>query len=490
MTSSLNQTKERTNSLRVKIVLSLIGMSILATALSGFYTRLVLMERFRTVITARASDEFSRDVASYYRNNGGSFEEATKTISWQDYSARLNATRPEKSIKDVSDTSTFFIGTDLDGKVWIPNDGFSIGDIVSQTDLNNAIPIVNIASPEQPTIGYVLVEGRLDLSGAEAQYLIDLKSALWVVFFIVALMAVPLGMFLGKRFTDPINKLNNAIKAMRPESMQQSVQVTSNDEIGSLSKSFNQMNQDLSKYVNVVEEQQSKISESEAMRREGLVSISHELRTPLHRSVTQAYAILDGVRPLDRNEVSKLAASLDHLAELVNDLHQLSLSDVNAFSCDIQKVDYTAILCKELDIRKEVFVKNSLTLKKSLPEEFIVCADPTRLRQIIENLLSNCVRYTKRGGEVDVRLSSIDDKFAELIIADNGPGVPPENLEFLFDRFYREENSRNRETGGSGLGLSLVKTCAEMHGGHVEAFQSEQGGLKIRVCIPIDSAHL
>lgn len=477
------------NSLRIKIVLSLIGMSIFSTALGGFYSRLVLLDRFEGVVMARSSDEFARDVASYYRNYGSSFEVAYNTKPWVAHLALINEGRPEKNLEDVNDNTTHFIATDLNGKVWIPNGSYSVGDIVSQNDLSNAMPIKQIATPNSPTIGYVIVEGQLVLTGAEAQYSTDLINSLWVVFFLVALLAAPLGFFLGKRLTHPINILNRAIKAMRPETMNQSVPVTSNDEIGSLSQSFNKMSEELSNYVTVIEQQQKKITETEAMRREGLVSISHELRTPLHRSVAQAYAILDGIRPLEQIEVTKIADSLDHLSGLVNDLHQLSLSDVHAFTCDIQMVDYSTIIHKALETRSDVFAKNNFSLNTSIPDSCIINADPKRLRQIIENLLSNCVRYTTTGGEITISLGVVDN-YAKLVVSDNGPGVSPENLEFLFDRFYREESSRSRDTGGSGLGLSLVKTCAEMHGGNVEALQSDQAGLKICVCIPINPTHL
>lgn len=475
----------RMSSLRVKIVLSLIGISILSIALGGLSSRLVLSYRFQDVVKVRSTEEFSRDVQGYYVSHGSSFEQAYLEESWESHKAVLNQTRLRQSDEAEENTNAaHFIATNLNGKVWIPNGSFSVGDMVSTEDLQDAIPIMNNGSP----IGYVVVEGQLVLSGSEAQYLTDLINSLWFSFFLVALVAVPLGILLGKRLTHPINNLNSAIRAMRPKTMHQSVPITSNDEIGMLSQSFNQMSAELATFVDVTEQQQEKIAETEAIRRQGLVSISHELRTPVYRLVAQAYAMLDGIRALDREEMVKLADSLDHLSELVNDLHQLALSDVQAFSCDIKATDFSNLIHKAIEARKEVFAKKKLTLNTSIPDHFMIDADPTRLRQIIENLLSNCIRYTNPQGEINVELTT-SEKFAELIVSDSGPGVPAENLKSLFDRFYREESSRSRATGGTGLGLSLVKTCAEMHGGNVEAFLSKQGGLGIHVRIPLNSAH-
>lgn len=298
---------------------------------------------------------------------------------------------------------------------------------------------------------------------------------------------MPGGIYLGKRLTLPINTLTTALQAMRPKTIRQSVPITSKDEIGSLSQSFNQMSEEITEFFEVTSQQQQQIFETERMRKESFVNISHELRTPLYGLVSQANAMLDGIRPLDRNQMTILAENLDHMTELVTDLHSLALADARALSCDIESTDFSLILRNALEARKEVFSARNFDLHPSLPEQLIVDGDPTRLRQIAENLLSNCVRYTAKDGDIYVRLTA-SEGFAELEVSDNGPGVPEESIAELFDRFYRVESSRNRATGGSGLGLSLVKSCAEMQGGDVKAYKSEHGGLAIRVRIPLTSA--
>ena len=468
------------SSLRVKIVLSLISMSIFSVALAGLSSRLVLSDRFQDVVMVRSTEEFSRDVLGYYRNSNDSFEQAVREESWDEHMAVLNETRQLTFQEPLSDAH--FIATDLSGTVWVPGGSFQLGDIASEEDLQNAVPIFD----DGVQIGYAIVEGQLVLSGTETQYLSDLVNSLWLSFILVAAVAVPLGIILGKRLTNPINNLNKAIMAMRPETMSQSVPITSNDEIGLLSQNFNKMSADLATFVEVTEQQRAQISETEAMRRQGLVSISHELRTPVYRLVSQAYAMLDGIRNIDREELTKLADSLDHLSELVNDLHHLALADVHAFSCDIKSTDFAQIVNNAIDARTEAFSKKEFTVDKSIPAQLLLDGDPTRLRQIIENLLSNCIRYTNPKGEISIQLDS-SEKYAELEVSDNGPGVPLDKLQDLFDRFYRVESSRSRATGGTGLGLSLVKTCAEMHGGDAEAFLSDQGGLGIRVRIPLHS---
>lgn len=469
------------NSLRVKIVLSLIGMSIFSIALGSYVSRALLVDRFKDVVIVRSSDEFVRDVQGYYRD-AGSFEQAYETESWASFQARRNQTRPPRPETDNYPNAARFTATDMSGHVWTTGGSFAVGDIISASELEDALPIFD----NETQIGYVVVEGEVLLSGTETQYLAALTNSLWLSLAVVALVAVPLGVVLGKRLTGPINSLITAIRAMRPKAMYQSVPITSNDEIGLLSQSFNEMSEDLASFVEVTEQQKEKIAETETKRRQALVSISHELRTPLYRLVSQANAMLDGIRSLDDKEMKKLADSLDHLTELVDDLNDLSLSDVHRLKFEVGETDFTQLIQEALESRQDDFLKKGFNLQLSVPEKLPIEGDATRLRQTIENLLVNCIRYADPGSEISVALSS-SDEHAELVISDSGPGVPADSLDSLFERFYRVEFSRSRATGGTGLGLSLVKTYAELHGGSAEAFNSDQGGLGIRVRIPLIS---
>lgn len=466
------------SSLRIKIVLSLIGMSIFSIALGGLFSRVVLTEQFEDVIITRSSNGFQRDILAYY-NIYGSFEQANAAESWDEFRSRYRELRPARD-EPPNPNIARFIGTDLNGYVWAPAGSFELGDTISEAILKDATPLLN----DNEVVGYIAVEGRLVLSGSEALYLDALTNSWWASLLIVALVAAPIGIVLGNRLTDPINKLKDAIQAMRPKSVYQNVPITSKDEIGLLSESFNEMSQELANFIEVVQHQKEKIVDTEAMRKQALVSISHELRTPIYGVIAQAYGILDGVLNFDRNEVTNLAESLDHLGELVDDLHHLSLSDVHRLECDIKPTDFAQIVREATEAKTEEFQSRQFKLNLDLPETLMADGDPTRLRQIVDNLLINCIRYADEGGQISIKLSA-PREFAELVVLDSGPGVPTESLHSLFDRFYRVEHSRSRATGGTGIGLSLVKTYAELHSGDAEAFLSDEGGLGIRVTIPI-----
>lgn len=470
-------------SFRVKIVSSLIGLSLLSFALGTYYTRSVLSDRFSDVVTLRYAESFLRDALGYYRPHG-SWELAHQNEPFNDYTDRVGIQPPPPPILSAPDLEDGpppprFAIADLEGSVWIGGDNFSVGDVVIQAKLQQAIPILESGE----SIGYLLPVGEVATTHVEDDFLELLSHAWWISLILVLLIAVPLGLILGNHFAGPINNLIRAIGAMGPSSLRQKVPVNSKDELGLLSRNFNQMSEDLADFVQLTKSQRKKISETESMLRQALVNVSHELRTPLHKTVSQAYAMIDGVRSLDREQMIKLASSLDYLASLVDDLHQLSLADVKAMQFDLELVDFSRLIKECVAAAEEDFSLKGFNLDLSLPVELEINGDKTRLRQIVENLLSNCIRYANQGAGIKVALSS-HKEYVELLVSDSGPGVPDESLGLLFDRFYRVDSSRSRTSGGTGLGLSIVKTCAEIHGGEAEAFASEQGGLAIRVRIP------
>lgn len=468
------------NSFRLKIVVSLIGLSLISFALGGFNTRSILLDSFENVMVARSADGFVRDVLDYYREHG-SWELAGNAEEFYEFRDRRGLPPPPADDADLPS----FLATDLAGKVWVvvpptaKND--SLGDVLPEQRLRNAIPIRDGAE----VVGYVTWVGEVLPSEIEDRYLQSLTHTWWLSLLLVAAVAIPAGVFLGNRLAGPINELIRAFSAMGPTTLRQEVAVKSKDELGLLSHSFNQMSADLADFVQVIKSQRETIAESENMLRQGLVNVSHELRTPLYTSLTRAQAMLDGVRALDKAQMKKLADSLNYLSNLVDDLHQLSLADVKALRYDAEAVDLASLVRECIANRETEFQGREFKLDVDIPTELNVHGDSTRLRQIVENLLSNCLRYSDRGAQVCIQLCVIGE-FAQLVVSDSGPGVPTASLGALFDRFYRVDESRSRATGGTGLGLSLVKTCAEIHGGDVEAFASDQGGLGICVRIPID----
>ncbi|SUB70505.1 Signal transduction histidine-protein kinase BaeS [Pluralibacter gergoviae] len=221
------------------------------------------------------------------------------------------------------------------------------------------------------------------------------------------------------------------------------------------------------------------------MRRDFMADISHELRTPLAVLRGELEAIQDGVRKFTPESVSSLQAEVGTLTKLVDDLHQLSMSDEGALAYQKAPVDIVSLLEMAGGAFRERFAGRGLALNLSLPESATVFGDRDRLLQLFNNLLENSLRYTDAGGQLLIEARKTA-QHVTLTFADSGPGVTDEQLEMLCERFYRAESSRNRASGGSGLGLAICVNIAAAHGGRLSAAHSPFGGVSITVELPLD----
>ncbi|HYQ90915.1 MAG TPA: ATP-binding protein, partial [Candidatus Competibacteraceae bacterium] len=181
-----------------------------------------------------------------------------------------------------------------------------------------------------------------------------------------------------------------------------------------------------------------------------------------------------------------LHADVQRLGHLVDDLYELSMTDLGALSYHLVEANPVAVLTTDVEAFASSFAEAGLTLsvENRLPTAMTYQADAQRLSQLFRNLLRNSLRYTDPGGGLSIILSR---EHGRLIVdfQDTAPGVPPESLPRLFDRLYRVESSRHRDTGGAGLGLAICRNIAEAHGGTIGARPSPHGGLWIRLELPL-----
>lgn len=486
--------------LKSKILIALIGLALMAVGIAGLSARAITLQRFDDLVSNRIRFDFMDQVLAYYREYG-SWEAAAEQETYFEFIGQnQNAPRAgrtgTRAAGGMGQTvaggqraagvgrAPPFVVADLDGKIWISGQTHQDGDILPQSQLKYTLPIMD----GDTQIGYVIpaqVAVVVELA-TEAEEAI---TSSWLYSILLALgITVPVGVLLARQLTRPISNLSQAVVAMQPGAVQQQVPVTSQDELGQLSNSFNIMSSEMASFVQIIEEQKAKILETEALRKEGMASISHELRTPLNSCVAQANAMLDGIRPMNSEQMGLLSNLLDHLTKLVDDLFQLALADVKALECAKEVVDFSGLISEALDAKLADLNKANAELIRKIPEQLEVLGDAKRLRQIIDNLMENCFRYAEKGATIRVILKR-EAEFAELSVLDNGPGVPIETLDSIFDRFYRVESSRDRNTGGTGLGLSLVRAWAEAQGGSARAFLVPDGGLGIKVYIPLASVH-
>jgi two-component system, OmpR family, sensor histidine kinase BaeS len=226
------------------------------------------------------------------------------------------------------------------------------------------------------------------------------------------------------------------------------------------------------------------LERNEQMRREFMADVSHELRTPLAVLRGELEAIEDGVRSLDQNAMKSLQGEVSMLSKLVDDLYELSLADVGALTYRKAPCRLNGLLEHSVAMFQERLNARRLRVELELPSQPLeLMADADRLQQLFSNLLENAVRYTDPGGLVRISAAVERDEL-RIEFMDSGPGVSASQLPRLFERFYRGESSRNRESGGAGLGLAICRSIALAHGGSLSADHSPLGGLWLTLRLP------
>jgi two-component system sensor histidine kinase BaeS len=305
----------------------------------------------------------------------------------------------------------------------------------------------------------------------QLRFLKQQKNAFVLVAGVLVLLAAGLSLILAKRLIRPIRALAGATHDLASGRYNTRVPETSSDELGQLARDFNVLALTLEK--------------NEQTRRQWVADISHELRTPLAVLRGEIEAIQDGIRQPTADSIRSLHGEVMRLNRLVDDLYQLSLSDLGALTCRKEELDLAELLTDVLAMYRDEFSDKGIRITDDIPlkPEPLVFGDPGRLHQLFANLLDNALKYTDSGGELAILLECRECQ-ATIDFLDSSPGVPVNDLEKLFDRLFRVESSRSRKTGGAGLGLAICRNIVEAHSGNIVARHSPTGGLWIRITLP------
>lgn len=301
----------------------------------------------------------------------------------------------------------------------------------------------------------------------------DFNRSLWLAGGTAGLLAVAVGLVLARRLSHPLQELHDAVTRVSAGDFQQEVGPRGVGELEDVAGAFNTM--------------AHRLRESERQRQELLAAIAHELRTPLAIIEGNLEAMLDGVREPTPDLIATLHTQSALLSQLITDLHDLSLADARQLTLRRRLVDL-AVLCQEsVDAMKVWTDERKVSTRVRAEGETTAAVDPDRLRQVVQNLLHNAVRFTPAGGQVTVSVRGVSgdqDRWVTLEVEDDGPGIPAEDLSRIFEPFYRVDPSRSRASGGTGMGLAVVKLLVQVHGGSVRAENRPSGGSRFIVQLP------
>lgn len=335
--------------------------------------------------------------------------------------------------------------------------------LIYQSDPSNILIPIQVNGQ---TAGTLVIEGNT--RPPEVAYVFRYLIPIILLTLLLAAFATVIGLLLTRRVVTPLAEVIASAEEIAGGNLQARVRQTSRpDVLGDLSDSFNKMADSL--------------EQNDRERREMLANIAHELRTPLTVVRGRLEGIMDGIYPSDQGHIGPALEETYLLERLVEDLRLLTLAESHQLPFEKREVDLVEIARRSIGMFQPEADEHHIHLDLVTPlQSALVVADPLRTEQVIGNLLSNALRYVPESGHAWIEISRTDGTLA-VSVNDNGAGIAPEDLPFIFKRFWRGEKSRSRVSGGAGLGLAIARLLVEEQDGRIEACNRPEGGLQVIV---------
>ncbi len=293
-------------------------------------------------------------------------------------------------------------------------------------------------------------------------------------------IAIVLGVFFATTFAERLTRLEAATRAIEEGDFAARAAIPGRDEVAALAQSFNQMAQRL-------QTADQKQRELDALRRDLVAWAGHDLRTPLASIRLLVEALADGVATDEQTVQQYLVQAkkqIDRLSLLVEDLFQVSQLDTGSLPLQLEAASLSDLISDTLESFSALAAQNRVTLSGSAaPGVDPLMMDVQRMGRALNNLVSNALRHTPPEGRVDIHAGLTDDGVL-LSISDTGEGISPDDLPYIFERFYRGEKSRSRASGGAGLGLAITRGIVEAHGGSIRVESVPGKGSVFTIVLP------
>jgi len=350
-------------------------------------------------------------------------------------------------------------------RIVVANSDGDTGERLSQNEIAIGIPLV----VQYKTVGYLLPDMQagvgVALDASEQQFLTRVRSALLLGGGIAFVAALLLAGLLTRGILAPVRGLAGAAENIAHGDLTARAPARGRDEIAQLATTFNAM--------------AGNLQQAEEARQAQTADIAHELRNPLAVLQGTLEALADDVYEPTPENIQPALDQVHTLNRLVDDLRTLALADAGQLHLDRQTLDVGQLVARVVDAHRVPFVERGLALDAQIADGLPhVEGDYARLTQVLNNVLGNALRYVPAGGRV-VLAAVPEDGGVMVRVSDNGPGVPADALPHLFDRFWRGDPSRSRDTGGSGLGLAIAQHIIAAHAGRIWAEATPGGGLTI-----------
>ena len=313
---------------------------------------------------------------------------------------------------------------------------------------------------------------------------------LWGSTFLMVILVIGIAIWMANLLTGRITSMIDGIHAFQRGDLKRRLEIGSTDEMGELASSFNGMADSVEESFKRLEEAKEKAEEASRLKSAFLATVSHELRTPLNGILGFAELLKSELTEPDQQEYAKIIhKSGEHLLNLVTEILDLAKIESGEMTFNVSEANLTNFIQESTAVHRSSAEAKGLSLAIQMAEGLpaTLKTDQTRLRQILNNVLSNAVKFTAEGS-ITLHVSC-DEKEIAFAVRDSGPGIPAEYREIIFEKFKQLENFLTRHHGGTGLGLALVKQLAEHMGGRV-SLDSEVGvGSTFTIYLPLEPTH-
>lgn len=463
------------NRLWVRLTLAFAVVAVIGIGLASVMADLAIDREFRSFVGSNEASLQNSDLETklidYY----------TQHQSWIDVSTILIQTPPPSSPggpqpggspPDRFGPPLALLVTDASSQIVFDSQHRRVGEVLSQLERAAATPL----QVQGQTIGYlVFTPGPVaTLRPSEQNFVDQIRRNLVVAAVLASLIGAILGLAFSRTLTRPLNRLALAARAIAAKDLTQRVEPTGTIEVANVANAFNDMAVSLQK--------------SEELRRNLVADVAHELRTPLTVMQGSLTAQLDGVFPLDLAETAKLYDETRLLSRLVDDLRELAQAEAGQLHLNMGQIDLVQLIestAGAFTAMASETLKGEAALKIVVPARLpLVKADSERCAQVLRVLLSNALRHTGANGSITIATTLLPDAI-EVSVRDTGEGIASSELPFVFDRFWRGDKSRARETGGSGLGLAIAKQLIEAQGGSIGVESTIGQGSRFWFKLPI-----
>ncbi len=435
-------------SLKGKLILSYLAIALITVLVVSALIRLTSGQFMLNMVAEQQTSLLKEAVQTYYTTYGtldGFFD--TYTTRQEPFPAQPNGPDKPPQSRDLRGVQGL---VDSSFTAIMPTFEYDIGQIVPLDRLQRATPV----EVNGKTIAWILPDTKYQfkLSAEEELFLQRTTLAIGLAALTGVVAAVSMGFILANRLLKPIRRLTQASSALAQGDLQQQLPVTSQDELGQLTATFNQMSTDLVK--------------ADQQRKRMTADITHDLSTPLQIISGYMEMLEEGEVALTPQRIDIIKTEIGHLRRLVGDLGTLAQADSGGLDILLQPMQPSSLLEPVYHTYHPIAARQGVDLILNIsPNSPDILVDEGRMLQVLKNLVENALRYTPRGGKISLSLQ-VDDQ-VHLVVNDSGSGIDTEDLAYVFDRFYRADKARGTSSGKMGLGLAICKALVTAQNGAI-----------------------